>query len=374
MANDIVKFLRQRDYQLVRELGQGACGQTVLLFDDLIDEHFVCKKFAPYREERRKELFENFVRETKILHRIYHENVVRVFNYYLYPDALTGYILMEFVEGSDIEDFLASSPEMINEVFLQAISGFQYLEVHGILHRDIRPLNLLVKADGALKIIDFGFGKQVQAPEDFDKSVSLNWWCEPPDEFSGGVYDFGTEVYFVGKLFERIIQENALDDFKYGNLLGKMCQRSPIDRTTSFLEIERNVQSDRFFEIDFSEDEVASYRHFSDALAAQITKIEGGAKFQDDIDRVLTGLENVYRSFMLEETVPDSTAVAGCFIHGVYYRKAAGLSVRVVKNFLQMLKAASPEKRRIIMSNLNMRLNAIPRYDEKTEYDDDIPF
>lgn len=96
---DIVKFTRRRDYQLVRELGGGACGLTVLLYDDQINEHFVCKKFTPYSEEERSTLFSSFVRETKILHQVYHENVVRVFNYYLYPDQCTGFILMKGVKS-----------------------------------------------------------------------------------------------------------------------------------------------------------------------------------------------------------------------------------------------------------------------------------
>jgi len=124
---DIIPFIRRRDYQLLRELGSGACGRTVLLYDDQINEYFACKKFTPYAETERQTLYSNFVREIKILHQIYHENVVRVFNYYLYPDKFTGFILMEFVAGSSIEEYLSEHPEMINEVFLQAISGFQYL-------------------------------------------------------------------------------------------------------------------------------------------------------------------------------------------------------------------------------------------------------
>ena len=74
-----------------------------------------------------------------------------------------------------------------------------------MLHRDIRAGNLLVDNDGQLKIIDLGFGKQVNTSLDFDKSITLNWWCATPDEFRFKRYDFGTEVYFVGKLFEQLI-------------------------------------------------------------------------------------------------------------------------------------------------------------------------
>lgn len=130
---------------------------------------------------------------------------MRVFNYYLYPEQLAGYILMEYVDGSDVSDYLRDNPQNVNETFLQTIAGFRYLESNGILHRDVRPGNILVRADGAVKIIDLGFGKRVQMPEDFDKSISLNWWCQPPAEFSRNLYDYRTEVYFVGKLFENII-------------------------------------------------------------------------------------------------------------------------------------------------------------------------
>jgi len=154
---NIVHFLRKRDYTLIRKLGQGGCGQTVLLHDDEIDEHFVCKKYVPYSEAERQPLFRNFVREIKLLHKVHHQNVVRVFNHYLYSDQFTGYILMEFVDGAEVDDYLAKKPEQTNEVFLQAVTGFSYLERIGILHRDIRPGNLMVTEDGVLKIIDCGF-------------------------------------------------------------------------------------------------------------------------------------------------------------------------------------------------------------------------
>lgn len=246
-----IAFIRTRDYQLVRELGSGACGQTVLLHDDVIDEDFVCKKYQPYDETVRQELFAAFVREIKLLHRLHHANVVRVFNYYLYPDQYTGYILMEFVDGTDIQEYLAANPEKTNELFLQAISGFKYLEDAGILHRDIRPANLMVAADGVLKIIDLGFGKRVTKSADFEKSISLNWWCEPPADFDDSRYDFTTEVYFVGKLFEKLIRENNIEHFHYTDLLRQMCERNPDHRIGGFSVLAQKIRADQFSEISF---------------------------------------------------------------------------------------------------------------------------
>lgn len=378
MSKEIIQFLRKRDYKWVKELGKGACGLTVLLLDDYINEKFVCKKYVPYEETQRKELFANFVRETKLLHQVYHQNVVRVFNYYLYPEEYSGYILMEYVEGMHVEKYLQNAPEKINEIFIQAIHGFGYLERHKILHRDIRPANILVRNDGVLKIIDLGFGKQISDSKDFDKSVSLNLWCEPPNEFVDAIYDYSTEVYFVGKLFSQIIHEEEITHFEYASTLKQMCNRDPFFRISSFIEIEQILQSNKFYEIEFSEHELTAYREFSDALNKYISKIQHGATYKDDASKIQRELEGVYRNTMLETLVPEPNEVVICFLNGSYYfRNRANFPVSALRAFLHLLKSSSIEKKRIILANLNTKMNAITRYKEpdlEPDEEDDIPF
>lgn len=375
-TNDqIVTFLRTRDYQLVRELGHGACGRTVLLHDDLIDQHFVCKKYMPFAEERREELFGHFVREIKLLHKLQHNNVVRVFNHYLYPDQFTGYILMEFVEGTDIGDFVSQHPENTNSLFLQAISGFAYLESCSILHRDIRPLNLLVCDDGTLKIIDLGFGKHICDSDDFDKSISLNWWCDTPAEFADSRYDYTTEVYFVGKLFEKLIAANGISHFTHTSALGQMCQHNPSKRTKTFADVSREIQNVKFQEFDFSDAELQAYRNFADAICSSIATIEDGVKYVEDSNRVTRSLENAYRGFMLEPYVPNPGVVIRCFLEGTYgYYKKSRLSVDRVRDFLRLFKSATEEKRRLILANLRTRLDMLPARPQSSISQDDIPF
>jgi len=373
MSDNVIEFIRKRDYRMIKELGHGACGKTVLLLDDLIRKYFVCKKYVPYAESERQALYANFVREIQLLHEIYHPNVVRVFNYYLYPEQLAGYILMEYVDGSDVADYLRDNPQNVNETFLQTIAGFRYLESNGILHRDVRPGNILVRVDGAVKIIDLGFGKRVQMPEDFDKSISLNWWCQPPAEFSRSLYDYRTEVYFVGKLFENIIHTNGIEHFKFKSTLGRMCNPDHAQRIAGFLDIEREIQSDKFYEIEFSKDELTRYRTFADALCNHFSKIENGAKYIDHVADIQLQLENAYRTFMLEEFVPDASAITGCFVSGPYYYRKTGFPVHAVKLFIHLLKSTSEEKKRIIMANIQTRLDAIEKY-ERGKPDSDIPF
>lgn len=368
-----ITFLRKRDYVMVRELGAGACGRTVLLHDDQIDQHFVCKKYSPVSESLRTELFSNFTREIKLLHQVHHPNVVRVFNYYLYPDQFTGYLLMEFVDGVDVDDYISAHPEKINHVFLQAVDGFAHLEEAGVLHRDIRPGNLMVTNDGVVKIIDLGFGKQISESKDFDKSITLNWWCDTPEEFNYLRYDFCTEVYFVGKLFEKLIRENSISHFSYTDLLRRMCVHDPGARIDAFSAVLQAVRNDQFTELEFSYTEQTAYRAFADEMCQHVTKIENGAKYFDDPKKITRQLGDAYQRVMLEESVPDCAIVTRCFINGTYYYRKEGFSVQVIRQFLELLRTCPNERMQILFGNLHTRFDAIPRYTDEP-LGDDIPF
>jgi len=370
---NIAKFVRQKDYEVIAELGRGACGVTVKLRDPEIDEVMVCKKYVPAYESMRDELFAKFKDEIKLLYKLNHKNIVRVFNYHLYDNKKTGYILMEYVDGKSIDAHLADDPQDATSLFEQAVEGFSYLEDRGVLHRDIRPANLMVSTDGQLKIIDFGFGKFVDgvAPS-FDKSVSLNWAYEPPSEFAKTTYDFKTDVYFVGKLFESILSERKLTDFGYPQILGEMCNRAP-ERRPTFREVKSRLVGGKFV-AEFSEEEVLTYREFSDALSGAILKIEESCKYVSDIGDVIARFEIFYKSNMLESIVLDNTNLTRIFLSGTYYyKKHYEVDIDVIRRFIYLLRASSVEKRAIILNNIHSRLDAVARYKE-APFADDIPF
>jgi hypothetical protein len=367
-----VQFLRRKDYVFIRELGQGSCGQTVLLRDEIIGSDFVCKKYAPISEAYRETLFKNFLREIKLLHEVHHTNVVRVFNYYVYPDKFAGYILMEFVDGLNIEEHLSANPETINEMFTQIIEGFSYLESAKILHRDIRPQNILVRSDGILKIIDLGFGKQVDNSADFDKSISLNWWCEHPKDFEFTTYSHTTEIYFVGKLFEKMIAELGIEHFKYSNLLEKMCERDPLLRTSTFFDVKTSVHLNQENDLAFTDQERQAYADFAQAITRHITKMDIAAKYTEDADNLRIQLQAIYRGCMLEDELPDAAIILRLLLRGEYFYRKAGFKTYVIKEFLDFLCKTTSEKQRVALANLHSRLDSIKRYCKPEA--DDIPF
>ena len=129
-----------------------------------------------------------------------------------------------------------------------------------------------------------------------------------------------------------------------------------------------------FFEIDFSHEELSTYRNFSNNLYQLISKIENGTKYFDDIDKLQNRLGTLYKSCMLEEDLPDNTNLIRCFINGAYYYKSNFIfKVYVLKNFIDLLRSCSTEKKNIIIGNLYTKIDAVERY-YKTEPNEDIPF
>ncbi|WP_160007384.1 protein kinase [Rhizobium sp. 18055] len=376
-----IEFNRPTKYKALKRLGAGACGETVLIHDENMDCYFVAKKYSPFftqseSPENFAELLKRFNYEARILFRLNHPNIVRVYSYYDYAEFHTAYILMEYIDGENIVDFARRNPSMLDTIFEKIIDGFSHLEEKNILHRDIRPLNILVDQIGNPKIIDFGFGKRLEdVPEDAGKSITLNWWCETPPEFTRSIYDFQTEVYFVGKLFEQIITAEGLSAFKYLKLVRLMCERNRDKRYRTFSEVKNAVIAGQFEELSFSYEETKTYRNFANALCYTISSIDPSAKYERDHDKIIPALEAIFRQSMLEEHVPMPNKIASAFIRGSFkYWTNRHFETEKLRDFLSTLNSFPPDKQSIVLENLLTRLDSVKRTKPQSDFDDDIPF
>lgn len=371
MSDDVVKFIRRRDYRFIRELGRGGCGRTVLLQDDVIDAQFVCKKYEPNLPELKEEPYQNFVNEIKLMHRVHHPNVVRIFNYHLVPHRFLGFIVMEYVAGLPVDKYIEANPGRLSAIFKQVVGAFCHLGECKILHRDIRSSNILVDADGNVKLIDLGFGKRIQKPEDFDKSITINWAYTPPQDFDEGKYDFRSEVYFVGKMFNQIIRNNDLLDDRLTSVISVMCSDRPRERYDDFSVVRAALDATSIQSEEFEERDVSAYREFANQLDRCVASIENRATYIQDASIVAEKLQNVYSDCMLEEYV-SGRKIVRCFINGSC--KIFGdreLNVGVVRVFLQLFRRLDFDRRRVVLSNLFSRLDGKHRYDK---FDQEIPF
>ena len=380
---DIV-FNRPKKYTLIRELGSGACGKTVLLRDIDLGIEVVAKKYAPISALEadpvlRSEFLVRFRKEARILIQATHENVVRVYTYYDYPEESSAFFIMEYVNGSNIIEYAQANPASCESVFIETISGFSYLAEKGITHRDIRPQNILVSETGQIKIIDFGFAKVMADDSEtlstiFTKSITLNWWASRPTDFQSNIYDETTEVYFVGKLLEEAIRSSAVEKFRYREVIEKMTTIDRSQRLKSFLAAIQLVSQIDLGEFTFTPAGVNAYREFSKALTGTISKIHTDSTYFTDIPKIIKSLERLHLSVMLEEFVPENTKITSTFIKGSYtYFRKSNFPVELLTGFLTLLKSLNETRQATVLSNLCSRLDSIPRYSDTT-MDDEIPF
>jgi serine/threonine-protein kinase len=233
----------------------------------------------------------------------------------------------------------------------------------------------MITDDGIAKIIDFGFGKKVEYEKDKFKSISLNWWCETPNDFIDQLYDEKTEIYFIGKLFEQLLRDYAISYFSYNEILKKMIEKEHDQRYDSFKQISELMLGKTTIVDNFEGQEKRHYREFADSLMSIISKIEKDATYYE-LSSILPKLEDAYQRNMLEEEVQNVIDITRSFINGSYYTlRSRTISVYELKNFIDLIKQTNKEKQRIIMLNLYNRLNKIERYTvTKDDFTDDIPF
>lgn len=380
---NIVTFLKNKDYVMVNDnLGSGSFGKTVLLKDPFIDELFVAKKYSPYHEEDQKIFYANFLQEIKLMFRLFHKNVVRIFDYYPYPDHYTGYIIMEYIEGVSISKFferelVGNSFFRPENIFIQLIEAFQCIEESGIVHRDIRESNIMVEDDGTVKIIDFGLGKVVEAKEYSEDSLVLEinrtGLDSLPNEFWEGNYTSLTDMFYLGELFNRLLKKhNLIDRFSYTHILNKMMMADMRDRFKSFSEIKDAMGKKDFEFLEVSEDDKNIYLAFSDSLKSSIAYFTGTPNFIKDINIFTQRLKWLIEVNKFEYQIQNKNDFIQTVVAGKYsYYSNANIAVEDVVNFFNWFSNLTEKSKQLVLRNIVTKLFTI-----KTKFDseDEVPF
>lgn len=382
---DIVPFLKQKDYIMVnKDLGGGSFGKTVLLQDPFIDELFVAKKYEPEYEEIKAKFFRNFLDEIKILYKLNHRNIVRIYNYYAYENIFTGYILMEYIDGVNIRKYITEyvgswlDPVSLDDLFMQLIDGFCYIEERSIIHRDIREGNILIDRAGTAKIIDFGIGKMFERTTDGSDSliteINRTGLDALPQEYYEGIYTSQTDIFYLAELFNRLLKEKNepdLLDFSYQDILDKMMENYPQNRYATFADIKEAIGKHDFLHIGISQKDKDIYQAFTNLVYQALTTFTDEQKFNYDTDVFVTKLEKTLRDNLFEDIIQKDADVISSIVTGAYkYNNSVNIPCSVVKHFLDWFKVSTSQSQKLILTNIISKLSTIPVVEKELE----LPF
>ena len=144
-------------YELIRPLGHGAMATVDLVHDVELERPVALKRLAE-NLARDEDLRRRFVREARLAAKLSHPNVVRVFD--VGEDGGRPFIAMEYVDGETLAELAARrgalSPSEAATLGVQTCAGLAAAHAAGLVHRDVKPQNLLLGTDGVLKLGDFG--------------------------------------------------------------------------------------------------------------------------------------------------------------------------------------------------------------------------
>jgi serine/threonine protein kinase len=195
-------------YKIIRLIGEGGMGEVWLASrdDGLYDGHVAIKTLHPYFAGGA--LRERFLREAKVLGRLAHANIARLLDAGIHEGVV--YLVLEYVQGRPVdvacdEDKLDIAARL--KIFLQLCAGVAHAHSSLVVHRDIKPGNVLLAADGAPKLLDFGIAnifdpEAAGLPSDLTRLTGRIFTPEyaAPEQVLGREITTATDVYSLGVL------------------------------------------------------------------------------------------------------------------------------------------------------------------------------
>ncbi len=376
---DIIEFSKSKDYIMVdNSLGSGSFGKTVLIKDPFIDELFVVKKYEPdfgidddeLSKEYEKKFYKSFLEEIKLMYKLNHPNIVRIYNYYSYEAKNTGYILMEYIDGINISEwfetyiFNTEKGLSVNDVFIQLIDAFDFLQKNNIIHRDIRESNILIDKDNQVKLIDFGIGKiysEYSSDSDSLRSkINRNGVVLLPNEYYNKEYTSLTDMFYLAELVNRMICKNNISDFLYQSIINKMMSVEPENRYNSFSEIKKEIEHTKFINMSINANDKKIYLSFANSIYSAVSRYVGAPDFNKDTTSFVSKLEKVLSNNLFEEIIQNNEDIIESLVLSEYkYYKSEKINVSDVSRFLEWFCGLESFQKEIILSNIICKLSSI---------------
>lgn len=226
------------DYEIVGLLGRGGMGQVYKVRNRILDRVEAMKALLPGREDD-PQLGQRFEREVRVQANLHHPNIAALHTALWVEGQLL--MIIEFVDGVTLAQKLRDGPLSITEgvnCICRVLDALAYAHGEGVIHRDVKPANIMITAAGAVKLTDFGIARG------FDETItrsgiavgSLHYMS--PEQIKTGMVDGRSDIYSVGvTLYESLMGKRPIQgDSEHAIISGHLEQIPvpPADFTPGF--------------------------------------------------------------------------------------------------------------------------------------------
>lgn len=220
--SEVVPDLKGSDYQLQHLLGRGGMGAVWQGLQVSLNRKVAVKVLTPPSRRRKEEWRERFTREAQIVAQLHHPNIVKVYGAGTCGDLC--YYAMELVDGTSFNKVAFADERAAVRAVLQAAQALAYAHRCGVVHRDVKPANLMRDASGEVRVTDFGLAA-VRVDGESDKearSGTLRYMA--PERLKAGICSFAADQYALGvTLWELLAKEPLFADVSGTALFRKIC-------------------------------------------------------------------------------------------------------------------------------------------------------
>ncbi|MDP2322964.1 MAG: protein kinase [Gammaproteobacteria bacterium] len=192
-----------RNYEIIRKLASGEIATVYLARQRNADRQLVLKVLHQVADSAAGKILDRFLREYELIARIDHPNVVRIYDFGVADDH--AYIAMEYCGGGSLKRRITAGMDSYEAYrLMRDIAGaLGVLHSANILHRDLKPTNVLFRDDGSLALIDFGLAKQVALKAEVTGAGAIfgTPYYMSPEQGHGEPVDLRGDIYSLGVIF-----------------------------------------------------------------------------------------------------------------------------------------------------------------------------
>ena len=200
-------------YEVLSELGKGAMGVVYLAKDPVIGRLVAIKTIRTASlgddDSEVREFKERFVREAQTAGILNHPNIVTIHDIGEDMDMRTSFIAMEYIEGKNLKSMLGEKTrftyDQIADTIAQVAEALDYAHRKGIIHRDVKPANIIITTDGKVKITDFGIAKIASSNLTSTGQFLGTPNYMSPEQVSGAPVDGRSDIFSLGVVLYELL-------------------------------------------------------------------------------------------------------------------------------------------------------------------------
>ena len=192
-------------YEIVGKIGTGGMADVYKGKDHKLNRYVAIKVLKPeFREDTK--FIKKFQTEAQSAAGLTHPNIVNVFD--VGNDEGVYYIVMELIEGITLKDYISKKGKLsikeATSIAIQVSMGLEAAHSHGIVHRDVKPQNIIISTDGKVKVTDFGIARAASS-NTISSNVMGSVHYSSPEQVRGGYSDEKSDIYSLGiTLYEMV--------------------------------------------------------------------------------------------------------------------------------------------------------------------------